>query len=75
MAAIYLGASVHAYVGDEVIVTWPLTGAVSAESCIDCFFAVADRIGEREVLSTKIRLGSSVSRSTSRRAGCDQRMR
>jgi class 3 adenylate cyclase len=40
------GGEVHAYVGDEVIVTWPLTGAVSAESCIDCFFAVADRITE-----------------------------
>lgn len=40
------GGEVHAYVGDEVIVTWPLTAGVSAGRCIDCFFAVADRIAE-----------------------------
>jgi adenylate cyclase len=37
---------VHAYVGDEVIVTWPLTSRVSAERCIECFFAIEDRIAE-----------------------------
>jgi hypothetical protein len=41
------GGEVHAYVGDEVIVTWPLTARVSAGHCIDCFFAVADRIAEQ----------------------------
>jgi adenylate cyclase len=41
------GGEVHAYVGDEVIVTWPLTTRASAGHCIDCFFAVADRIAER----------------------------
>src|SRR5215468_3522093 len=41
------GGEVHAYVGDEVIVTWPLTAKVSAGHCIDCFFAVADRIAEQ----------------------------
>jgi class 3 adenylate cyclase len=40
------GGEVHAYVGDEVIVTWPLTPRVSAGCCIDCFFAVADRVAE-----------------------------
>jgi adenylate cyclase len=40
------GGEVHAYVGDEVIVTWPLTAGVSAGRCIDCFFAVADKIAE-----------------------------
>src|SRR5580704_13305797 len=40
------GGEVHGYVGDEVIVTWPLTAGVSAVSCIDCFFAVADKIAE-----------------------------
>jgi class 3 adenylate cyclase len=40
------GGEVHAYVGDEVIVTWPPTDTVSARSCIDCFFAVADRVAE-----------------------------
>jgi len=37
---------VHAYVGDEVIVTWPLTPEVSAQRCIDCFFAIEDRIAD-----------------------------
>jgi class 3 adenylate cyclase len=41
------GGEVHAYVGDEVIVTWPLTARVSEGHCIDCFFAVADRIAEQ----------------------------
>ena len=38
------GGEVHGYVGDEVIVTWPLPAGVAAASCIDCFFAVADRV-------------------------------
>jgi adenylate cyclase len=37
---------VHDYVGDEVIVTWPLTSRGSAEHCIRCFFAIQDRIAE-----------------------------
>ena len=41
------GGEVHAYVGDEVIVTWPLTGPASAAGCIDCFFGIQDRIAER----------------------------
>ena len=37
---------VHAYVGDEVIVTWPLTAQVSTGRCFECFFAIEDRIAE-----------------------------
>jgi hypothetical protein len=40
------GGEVHAYVGDEVIVTWPLTSPISAEACLDCFFAITGRIAE-----------------------------
>jgi len=40
------GGEVHAYVGDEVIVTWPLTARVSEGRCFDCFFAIGDRIEE-----------------------------
>jgi len=55
------GGEVHAYVGDAVIVTWPLTGGGltggpltgegaagqgSGQRCLDCFFAVEDRIAE-----------------------------
>ncbi|MDE5453346.1 adenylate/guanylate cyclase domain-containing protein [Bradyrhizobium sp. CSA112] len=41
------GGEVHAYVGDEVIVTWPLDARMSEGRCIDCFFAIADSIAER----------------------------
>jgi adenylate cyclase len=41
------GGEVHAYVGDEVIVTWPLDDRMSEGRCIDCFFAIADSIAER----------------------------
>jgi class 3 adenylate cyclase len=41
------GGEVHAYVGDEVIVTWPLDQRMSGGRCIDCFFAIADTIAEK----------------------------
>ena len=37
---------VHAYVGDEVIVTWP-AGNKPERRYLDCFFAIQDRIAER----------------------------
>jgi class 3 adenylate cyclase len=39
------GGEVHAYVGDEVIVTWPVAAA-SRRRPIDCVFAIQDRITE-----------------------------
>jgi class 3 adenylate cyclase len=41
------GGEVHAYVGDEVIVTWRLAAKVSERRYLDCFFAIQDRIAER----------------------------
>jgi class 3 adenylate cyclase len=41
------GGEVHAYVGDEVIVTWRLTARVSERRYLDCFFAIQDRIAEK----------------------------
>jgi len=38
---------VHAHVGDEVIVTWPLDAEMSGRGCLDCFFAARDRIAEK----------------------------
>src|SRR5258708_28097688 len=38
---------VHAYVGDEVIVTWRLAGKAPARRYVDCFFAIQDRIAVR----------------------------
>jgi adenylate cyclase len=39
------GGEVHAYVGDEVIVTWPV-GASKPRRPIDCVFAIQDRIAQ-----------------------------
>jgi class 3 adenylate cyclase len=41
------GGEVHAYVGDEVIVTWRLAAQTSERRYLDCFFAIQDRIAER----------------------------
>jgi class 3 adenylate cyclase len=41
------GGEVHAYVGDEVIVTWRVTGHKPLRRCLDCFFTIQDRIAER----------------------------
>jgi adenylate cyclase len=41
------GGEVHAYVGDEVIVTWRLAAKGSGRGCLDCFFAIQDRIAEK----------------------------
>lgn len=41
------GGEVHAYVGDEVIVTWRLDERMSGGRCIDCFFAIADTIARK----------------------------
>jgi adenylate cyclase len=41
------GGEVHAYVGDEVIVTWRLGAKESERRCLDCFFAIQDRIAEK----------------------------
>ena len=41
------GGEVHAYVGDEVIVTWPLDERMPGGRCIDCFFAIADTIARK----------------------------
>lgn len=37
------GGEVHAYVGDEVIVSWP-AGATPKRSYVDCFFAIEDHV-------------------------------
>jgi class 3 adenylate cyclase len=38
---------VHAYVGDEVIVSWRLAAKEPDARYLDCFFAIQDRIAER----------------------------
>jgi adenylate cyclase len=38
------GGDVHAYIGDEVIVTWPLQASLRDAACLRCAFAMRDRI-------------------------------
>jgi adenylate cyclase len=38
------GGEVHAYVGDEVIVTWPVAAGQPSRRYIDCVFAIEDRL-------------------------------
>jgi class 3 adenylate cyclase len=40
------GGEVHAYVGDEVIVTWRVTPGRPQRRYLDCFFAIQDRVAE-----------------------------
>jgi class 3 adenylate cyclase len=41
------GGEVHAYVGDEVIVTWRVGSGKRQRRYLDCFFAIQDRIAAR----------------------------
>jgi class 3 adenylate cyclase len=41
------GGEVHAYVGDEVIVTWPVLAGRPSPRCLDCVFAIEDRLAQR----------------------------
>jgi len=41
------GGEVHAYVGDEVIVTWRLAVKASERLYLDCFFAIQDSIAAK----------------------------
>jgi len=41
------GGEVHAYVGDEVIVTWRVKTDKPQSRYLDCFFAIQDRIAAR----------------------------
>ena len=38
------GGETHEYIGDEVVVTWPLSGPADNARCLDCYFAICDRI-------------------------------
>ncbi|QOZ32647.1 adenylate/guanylate cyclase domain-containing protein [Bradyrhizobium sp. CCBAU 53421] len=41
------GGEVHAYVGDEVIVTWPVGAGQPSRNYLDCVFAIEDRLAKR----------------------------
>lgn len=41
------GGEIHAYVGDEAIITWPLRRALRNADCVRCLFAIEHAIAER----------------------------
>jgi adenylate cyclase len=41
------GGETHEYIGDEVVVTWPLGGARENARCVDAYFAICDRIAAK----------------------------
>ena len=38
------GGDTHEYIGDEVVVTWPLEGARRNLRCLHCYYAICDRM-------------------------------
>jgi class 3 adenylate cyclase len=38
------GGEVHRYIGDEVVVTWPLSQGLKDCACLKCYFDVVDRV-------------------------------
>ena len=34
------GGEIHAYIGDEVIITWPYESGIERARCVRCFFAL-----------------------------------
>lgn len=41
------GGEVHRYVGDQVVVTWPLGDGGAIEQAIRCYFAIAEKVREK----------------------------
>ncbi|UCH66398.1 MAG: adenylate/guanylate cyclase domain-containing protein [Ignavibacterium sp.] len=40
-------AEVYQYVGDEIVISWPITGNLNSLSCVDFFFACQDQFDMR----------------------------
>lgn len=41
------GGEIYRYVGDEIIITWPLDRGVRQAACVTCFFAIEDVLKRR----------------------------
>ncbi len=74
------GGETHEYIGDEVIVTWPLERAVRDARCLQCYFAICDRMErrapayEREFgLAPQFRVGLHVGPIVAGECGDDKR--
>ncbi len=46
-ATVAYGGETHRYVGDEVVVTWPMNRGIEDAACLRCCFAVEKRLAER----------------------------
>ena len=44
------GGETHEYIGDEVVVTWPLKRGLENASCLQCYFAICDRIESKAAI-------------------------
>ena len=44
------GGETHEYIGDEVVVTWPLLGGRENARCLHCYFAICDRMAAKAPL-------------------------
>jgi len=47
---------IHRYIGDEVVITWPMHRGLEAGHCLQCFFAIEDII-DREANRYQARFG------------------
>lgn len=41
------GGETHSYIGDEVIITWPMAEGLRDAACLKCCFAIAERFNQR----------------------------
>jgi len=46
-ATVAYGGETHRYVGDEVVVTWPMQRGIEDAACLRCCFAIEQRLAER----------------------------
>jgi adenylate cyclase len=44
------GGETHEYIGDSVVVTWPLERAIKDARCLECYFAICDRMDHKAPL-------------------------
>lgn len=44
------GGETHEYIGDAVVVTWPLERAAKDARCLECYFAICDRMARKAPL-------------------------
>lgn len=47
MAVLPWKGEIYQYVGDEVTVSWPMKSGTDQARCVECFFAMLDRVEER----------------------------